>query len=193
MELRIQGKNLEVDQETRDYISRKVDRLSRHLAGISVAKIELAREKTRAQGNRVVAQVTLDVNGAVLRGEESGPNATAALDSVIDVLDRRVEKYKGKVYRSKLIRKSGKKVSIRKMDPTVPDEDSADEQILSAEGRVVRVKRFPIKPMKVDEAAFQMELLGHDFFMFCNSETDQHNVLYRRHDGDLGLIQPEPL
>ncbi len=81
-----------------------------------------------------MAQVTLDINGAILRGEESGPNATAALDSVIDVLDQRVEKYKGKVYRSKLIKKSGKNASIRKMDTAVPDEDSADEQILSAEG-----------------------------------------------------------
>ena len=74
-----------------------------------------------------------------------------------------------------------------------PEEDSTDDGIEELQGKVVRVKQFSIKPMTLDEAAFQMELLGHDFFLFLNGETDQYNLLYRRHDGDYGLIQTEPL
>ena len=132
----------------------------------------------------------------MLRGEERGANAVAAVDSVIDVMDRRIERYKGKVYKSKQVKKSGGAVSIRTLEvPSVPPEDgSAPEEVIqSSHAGLVRVKRFPIKPMTVDDAAFQMELLGHDFFLFLNSETEDHNVLYRRHDGDYGLIQPEPL
>ena len=119
----------------------------------------------------------------------------AAVDSVIDVMDRRLERYKSKAYRSEQAKKAGKNVSIRMLEaPDVPPvQNTDDDEVVEAEGRVVRIKRFPIKPMTVDEAAFQMELLVHDFFMFLNSEADQHNLLYKRRDGDYGLIQPEPL
>ena len=195
MEVRIHGRNLELDQMTRDYIDRKVSRLGRHLPGISTAAVELARENTRAQDQRVVAQATLDIDGTVLRGEERGANAMSAVDSVIGVRDRRIERYKGKVYRSEQAKKAGKNASIRSagVPPASPDEGSTDDEVVEAEGRVVRVKRFPIKPTTVAEAAFQMELLGHDFFLFLDSETDQYGLLYKRQDGDYGLIRPEPL
>ena len=195
MDLNIQAKNLQLNETTRDNIAKKVNRLARHLPGITWAKVELAMENTRAQDHRVVAQVTLDINGTVLRGEERGANAMAAVNSVVGVMDRRVERYKGKVYKSGQAKKTGRNTSIKSLDvpPVSSDAASDDTEIQSSEGRVVRVKRFPIKPMTVEDAVFQLELLGHDFFLFLNSETDQHNVLYRRHDGDYGLIQPEPL
>ena len=195
MELQITGRNLELNDQVRAHVTKKVNRLSRHLPGITSATVELAGENTQAQDHRVVAQVTLDIDGAVLRGEERGANAMAAVDSVVAVMDRRVERYKGKFYRSKQVKKTGGNVSIRTLDlPTAPSEEADDgAEVLEAEGRVVRIKRFPIKPITVAEAAFQMELLGHDFFMFLNSEMDQHNVLYKRRDGDYGLIQPEAL
>ena len=195
MELQIQGKNLELNDGTRDYITRKVNRLVRHLPRISTVVVELTRQNTREQDSRVIAQVTLDIDGTVLRGEEREANAMAAVDSVIDVLDRRIERYKGRVYNVERARRTGQNVSIRTMDiPTIPpDEDSADDEVVEAGGKVVRVKRYPIKPMTVDEAAFQMELLGHDFFLFLDSEMNQFNLLYKRRDGDYSLIQPEPL
>ena len=195
MELQIHGKNLELNEATRDYITRKVDRLSRHLPGITVATIELAKANTRAQDQRVVAQATLDIDGTVLRGEERGTDARSAVDAVIQVMDRRVERYKGKVYRSKQATKAGKNVSIRTLEapPIPPEEGVADTEFVEAGDKLVRVKSFPIKPMTLDDAAFQMELLGHDFLLFLNSETDQHNLLYKRNDGDYGLIQPEPI
>ncbi len=195
MELQIHGRNLEVNESTRDYITRKMGRLSRHLPDITTATVEMSRENSKAQDHRLVAQVTLDMDGTVLRAEERGASATAVVDSVIDLMDRRLERYKGKIYRSKQAKKSGKNASIRTLDvPEIPSQEGAgDDEALEAEGRVVRVKRFPVKPMTVDEAAFQMELLGHDFFLFQDSDTGQHNVIYRRRDGDYGLIQPEPL
>ncbi len=195
MELQIQGKNLELDGHTRDYIARKLNRLGRHLPDITMATVELERGNSKSQDRRVAVQVTLDIDGTMLRGEQRAPNAMAAVDSVIDVMDRRLERYKSKAYRSEQAKKAGKDASIR--PPEVPDappvQSTDDEDIVEAEGRVVRIKRFPIKPMTVDEAAFQMELLGHDFFMFLNGETDRHNLSYKRHDGDYGLIQPEPI
>ncbi len=194
MDLQIAGRNLELDPGTRDYVTRKLNRLERHLAGITTATVELVKENTRAQGHRVVAQVTLNIDGTVLRGEERGSNAKAAVDSAIAVMDRRIARYKGKAYRSEQAKRAGRDASLR-TPPSPPDalEPSEDEEVLESGGKVVRVKRFPVKPMTLEDAAFQMELLGHDFFLFLNSETDEHSVLYRRHDGGYGLIQPEPL
>ena len=192
MDLKIQSRNLELNEAVREHITKKVDRLSRHLPGITSAVVELARGSSRDQTGKVVAQVTLDIDGSVLRGEERGANAMAAVDSAIDVMDRRVERYKGKVYRSMQAKKSGRGDSIRIADAPPPTTEEEDEVVFE-DGSVVKVKRFPIKPMAVDEAAFQMELLGHSFFLFVNGDTEQHNVIYRRNDGDYGLIEPEPL
>lgn len=192
MDLKIQSRNLELNEAVREHITKKVDRLSRHLPGITSAVVELARGSSRDQTGKVVAQVTLDIDGSVLRGEERGANAMAAVDSAIDVMDRRVERYKGKVYRSMQPKKSGRGDSIRIADAPPPTTEEED-QVVFEDGSVVKVKRFPIKPMAVDEAAFQMELLGHSFFLFVNGDTEQHNVIYRRNDGDYGLIEPEPL
>lgn len=98
MDLKIQGRNLELNEAVRDHITKKMDRLGRHLSGITSAVVELARGSSRDQTEKVVAQVTLDIDGSVLRGEERGANAEAAVDFVIDVMDRRVERYKGKAY-----------------------------------------------------------------------------------------------
>lgn len=194
MDLRIYARNLELNDPTRDYISRKFDRLQRHLAGITTATVELSRESTRAQDQRVVAQLTLDIDGSMLRAEERGANARAAVDSAISIMDRRVERFKGRVYRSEQVKKAGRNASPRTLHAESSlEEASPEEEAIEAAGKVVRVKRFPIKPMTVDEAAFQMDLLGHSFFMFLNGETQQHNVLYVRRDGDYGLIEPEPL
>ena len=194
MELEIRGKNLDLTDVARDQISRKLSRLGRRLPEISTAVVELARERSRSQRAPVVAQVTLNIDGTVLRGEERGSNAVAAVDAVIDVMDRRVERYKGKAYRSQVVKKSGRNASIRTEGAPAPSEAEVEEDAVSeAGGRVVRTKRFAIKPMTLEEAAFQMDLLGHDFFLFRDGETEEYNLLYRRRDGDYGLIQPEPL
>lgn len=195
MELNISGRNLELNEETRDYVTKKVNRLGRRLPNITAATIELTRESTKAPEQRFVAQATLDIGGTVLRGEERAATVLAAVDSVIQMLDRRALRYKGRLYRSEQAKKAEKNLSIR--DAAVLDasasEDTEDDEIQDAVGKVVRLKRFPIKPMTLEEAALQMELVGHDFFLFLDSDTEIFNLLYRRRDGDYGLIQPEPL
>ena len=98
MELQIQGRNLEISDQVRSHVSQKLGQLSRHLPGLTRATVELASEPTRAQQDRVVAQVTLDVNGSILRAEQRAPNARAAINSVAEVLSRRIERYKGQTY-----------------------------------------------------------------------------------------------
>ena len=136
--------------------------------------------------------MTLDVDGTVLRGEEKGSNAAAAVDAALDVMDRRMERLKGRIYRSQQTKRSSvgrmQAEAAPDLDPETPGEEAADTG-----GVVVKTKRFPMKPMNVEDAAFQMDMLGHEFFLFLNGETGEHNVVYRRSDGDYGLIQPSPL
>lgn len=195
MDVEVQGKTVELDDRVRDQITKKLDRLGRHVPGVAAATVELSMENTKGKDQRVVVQVTLDINGTDLRSEEKGANTMAAVNAVTDVLDRRVERYKSRSYRSAQAKKPGKNVSIRTIDAPndLAEVVPVSEGTIESQRVVVRVKRFPIKPMTVDDTVFQMELLGHDFFMFLDSETVQHNLLYKRRDGDYGLIQPEPL
>lgn len=178
MELVIKGKNTEVSELLERYIERKLGRLDRRLRTIAGAEVTIARDTAKSQGDRYVVQVTLNSKGTLIRGEERGGDLFAAVDSVADVLTRQIERYKGRLYNK------GRGTSPLKAEPHMTPE--AEQP-----GSVVKVKRFPVKPMDADEAVEQMELLGHDFFLFFNSASGQFNVLYRRKDGDYGLIEPE--
>lgn len=184
MELVIKGKNMEVDKATQEYIQSKLNRLQRHLPDITEVKVELAQEMTKSAENRFVAQVTITTHGTLLRGEERASNVYAAIDTVVDVLNRQIERFKDKLYRSR-----------RRITPFRREEaaeEVQEEKVEEAkESRIVKVKRFPVKPMTPDEAADQMELLSHDFFIFFNPESNRFAVLYRRGDGNYGLIEPE--
>lgn len=178
MELVIKGKNMEISEAVKQYIDRKLGRLDRHLRTITEAEVAIAREMTKSRQHRYVVQVTLNSKGTLLRGEERGMDLFAAIDSVSDVLDRQIERYKGRLYHK------GRGTSPLKAETSLAPETEQP-------GRVVKVKRFPVKPMDAEEAVEQMELLGHDFFLFFNSASGQFNVLYRRKGGDYGLIEPE--
>jgi len=178
MELVIKGKNTEISEKVRQYIDRKFSRLDRHLNTITEAEVAIATEMTKSRQDRYVVQVTLSSKGNLIRGEERGVDLFAAIDSVSDVLDRQIERYKGRLHNK------GRGSSPLKAE--LPLTAEAEQR-----GRVVKVKRFTVKPMDAEEAVEQMELLGHDFFLFLNSASGQFNVLYRRNDGDYGLIEPE--
>lgn len=194
MELVLHARNLDLNQHMRQYISRKVNRVSRHLPEITLARVELVRQSTRSQKDQVSAQITLDVKGTILRAEERGRNVQAAFDAVVDVVDRRAQRLKAQIYRSEQA-KRGSRARPRRVPQGGPsgEEEPESREVLTSLGKVVRMKRFPMKPTTVEEAALEMELLGHTFFLFLNGETGSYNVLYRREDGDYGLIQPEPL
>lgn len=180
----LKGKNVEISQALRDYIAKKVDRLGRHLERILETKVELSRENTRSQVDRYAAQVTIFANHTILRAEERGEDLRVVIDLAMDTLDRRIGRYKGKLYgRGK--RAAATKAPAEVTEGPLPPDEAEDA------GKVVRHKRFPAKPMFPEEAAEQMELLGHGFFAFYNAASEHVCVIYRRKDGDYGLLEPE--
>ncbi len=179
MELQITGKNVKLIPEVRRYIERKMDKLSRHLPNIIESKVEVAEEKTKSSKQRFVAQVTINSGGILLRGEERGEDLFTAIDKVTAIMDRQIEHHKGKRYE----KGRGSSLARNAFNPEVETAEPTK--------KVVKVKRFAVKPMSVAEAIDQMELLGHDFFLFFNADTDSLNLLYRRKDGKYGLIEPE--
>ncbi len=179
MELQITGKNLEILPPVRSRIERKLGRISRHLPNIIESKVEITEEKTRSPQQHFVAQVTINSNGTLLRGEERGEDLFTAIDRVFEVIDRQIKRYKGRLL------KRGRGISLAR------GEFSPGVETAPPPKGVIKVKRFAIKPMPADEAIDQMELLGHDFFLFFNADTEKINLLYRRRDGNYGLIEPE--
>jgi putative sigma-54 modulation protein len=143
-------------------------------------------EKARRPDQRFIAEITADLKGTFLRGEERGETLHAAIDQVTDVLDRQIKRYK-----SKRSRRGG---SLSQLEEQViaqlADVEDPEPEVLE-DGAVVREKSHPMTRMTVQEAAAQMDLLGHGFYMFTNIESGEANVVYRRHDGDYGLIIPE--
>jgi ribosomal subunit interface protein len=187
MELIIKSRNGKLSERQRTYIDEKLQKLERHLDHESTATVEISSEKRRNQKNEVHRlQITLmGEHGVILRAEQSGDDLFRTVDEVQDVLQRQIKRYKDKHWRrSKLRRKSGEMVSSE--SPGVPTQDSANE-----EPRIVRVKEFKLKPMFTDEAIEQMELLEHSFFIFRDADTAQISMVYRRNDGNYGLIIPE--
>ena len=179
MELQITGKNIEVSPALRSYIERKLSKLGHHLPNIIEAKVEITEEKTKSPQHHFVAQVTINSSGTLLRGEERGDDLFTAIDRVEAVLNRQIEHYKGKLY------DKGRGSSLAR------GQFNQEMEMTQPTGRVTKVKRFAIKPMSVAEAIDQMELLGHDFFLFFNADSEELNLIYRRNDGNYGLIEPE--
>jgi len=172
MKLQIIPKNDLVLSETiENYAEKRVGKLDRYLPSISEGKLEISREDVKLPEQRFTVQVTLDSKGAA--------DIRTAIDEVVDALTSRIERYKGRLY------DRGKGVSLARKGI----EEGTEEG--EAPKRVVKTKHLLLKPMSVDEAVNQMELIGHDFFLFTNAETGRSNLLYRRKDGNYGLIDPE--
>ena len=179
MELQITGQNIELSPAVRRYVERKLGRLNRHLPNIVTSRVEIIAEKTKSPQQHYLVQVTLDSGGTLLRGEERGEDLFTAIDKVAAIMDRQIEHYKGKLY------EKGRGNSLAR------SEFMEEVKMTEPSRKVVKVKRFTVKPMSVAEAIDQMELLGHDFFLFFNANTEEINLLYRRKDGNYGLIEPE--
>lgn len=177
MELQITAKNVELTPTVRQSIERKLGKLGRHLPNILEYKIEISQEKTKSPEQHFLVQVTLNSNGAMLRGVERGEDLPTAIGKVAAVINRRIEHYKGKLY------EKGRGNSLARGE--------LHKEAAEPPRKVVKVKRFAVKPMSVPEAVDQMELLGHDFFLFFNADSEELNLLYRRQDGNYGLIEPE--
>ena len=171
--------NVEVSETLEAYVEKKIGKLSRYLPTIAEGKVEISHEGAKLPEQRFTVQVTLDSRGVLIRAQEESKDIRTAIDKIVDVLSKRIERYKGKLY------DKGRGISFARQGAAIEAEG------IEAPKRVVKSKRFLVKPMPVDEAISQMELLGHDFFLFIDADTERLNLLYRREDGDYGLIEPE--
>lgn len=183
MELELQVRHFDLTDTVRDYVERKVGRLDRYLPDLRATRVELARGVRRSQGEVYTAQMTSWVDSAILRAEEMNSDVFAAIDLASEKLYRQIERYKGK----RLDRRHDRRAEAvgQEMEMVMAEAEAEPEPVIA------RRKRFPIIPMSEDEAAEQLALLGHDFFLYFNPDTGSMNVLYRRKDGSLGLIEPE--
>jgi len=181
MKLQIIAKNnVEVSETLEAYVEKRIGKLDRYLPTISEGKVEISREGTKLPEQRFTVQVTLDSKGVLIRAQEKSKDIRTAIDKVVNVLSKRIERYKGKLY------DKGRGISFARQGAAIEAEE------IEAAKRVVKSKHFIVKPMPIDEAISQMELLGHDFFLFIDADTERINLLYRRDDGNYGLIEPEP-
>jgi putative sigma-54 modulation protein len=186
MEFIVKSRNGKVTQREQEYIKEKIGKLERYLDLISKVTVEVGEAQRRSQGTMHRAQVTLvGDHGILLRAEEYAPDFNSAIDTVHDNLQRQIQRYKDKHWRrGKLRRQAGEIIEV---GIETNGETASDGEVRP---RIVRTKEFQVKPMFSDEAVEQMELLGHDFFVFRDAENSQINVLYRREDGNYGLIVP---
>jgi putative sigma-54 modulation protein len=174
MQLSVKGRNLEVTPALRAYAEEKLKRLTRYLENIVAMHVVLSVAK-----HRQIAEVTLRVRDLTIRAEEEGEDLYSSIDLVAEKLERQILRYKERILAH--AGRGGNRAGRAATAAPVAEE----------EPRVVKTKRFAVKPAAVDEAILQMNLLGHSFYVFRNAATEEVNVLYRRRDGHYGLIEPE--
>jgi len=188
MQLTITGKNIEINDTLRKYVEKKIGRLDRYLPNIIDGRVELEKDEgARAADDRQVAQVTLRTKNAVLRAEEASNDIFTSIDSVVEKMQRQADRYKGKRRAKRIDDAQQAEAATVAVMEAVEEEEAAEEERTT----ISRIKRFHMIPMDEEEAVAQMELLGHDFYVFYNVNQSQINVLYRRRNGQYGLIQPE--
>jgi len=162
---------MEVTPALRDYVDKRLGKIEKYFEYPIAPQVTLSIER-----DRHIVEVTVPVNGMLLRGEEETGDMYSAVDLVLEKLEKQIEKYRTRLTRR--VRNVDKGAQASYIEP--------DDQ-----PKIVRVKRFAVKPMTAEEAVLQMNLLGHDFFVFRNSESEDVEVVYRRKDGNYGLIEPE--
>ena len=176
----VKGKNYEVPEPVREYAQRKLRRLERLLDDRSDATVELSVEQHRSVQDSHIVDVTLVIDGQTLRSSAAGSTHQAGIDVVLDKIERRAVSFR----ETSRVRKSSQ--TVRGAGAAAPEGGPADD----GARRIVKVKRFAIEPMFEEDAVAQMEELGHAFFVFVNAENERVSILYRRREGDYGLIEP---
>ena len=181
MKMEIRGKNVEVTEALRDYTQKRISKLEKYFEEIRTAHVTMSLE---GEGQKV--EVTIPLNGVILRGEETTEDMYMSVDMVLDKLEKQIEKF-----RSKLLNRH-RGTGLKQAPPVEGrKEKELEYRFVDDQFKVVRTKRFALKPMDEEEAIMQMNLLGHNFFVFFNAGSDEVNVVYRRNDGDYGLIEPD--
>ncbi len=179
MNLQVKGRNLEISDQIREYAEEKLGKLDRLVKDPTRIELELAVEKNPSISDNQIAEATVWTKGPVLRARETSADMKASIDQLVSKLERQVKRYREK----RRPRKHDHAHEIA-AEPAQA-EDSGDGPT------IVKTKQFAFKPMTADEAVLQLELVGHDFFVFRQAESGEINVVYRRRDGDYGLIEPQ--
>jgi putative sigma-54 modulation protein len=195
MQLQVSGRNLDITAPIREYAERKLARIERHLTEDTRVDLELAIERNRSISANQHAELTVWTRGPVLRAHEYAEDMYAAIDLAVDKLDRQVRRYRE---RRRHWRPHHQARDIEALLPLADDDEGVS--LTTGNGgdpelpipTIVKTKRFNMKPMHPDEAALQLELVGHEFYVFLNAESDAVAVIYRRRDGNLGVIEPVP-
>ncbi|MNS43954.1 putative sigma-54 modulation protein [compost metagenome] len=189
MDLVIRGKNMDVTDSLRDYAQQKLGRITKILDGIIDAQVEFNVIKNKRVANDQIVEVTLHLSGGVIRAEEAKDNMYAAIDLVTDKVERQLKRFKGKHNSYDRTKTSSGVLEIELEVPvTVVSAEEFEEE--REEAQIVRNKQIEVNAMTPEEAARQLEMLGHDFYVFRNVESKEVNVLYHRRDGHYGLIEP---
>lgn len=188
MKLQVTGKNLDVTDPIVDYAERKLTKLTKHLDESTRVELELAVERNPSIADSQVAEATVWTKGPVLRARECSADMYASIDLLADKLERQVKRYRERRHRGRPHHANGHGAPLPDFrgpdEGELPPVDGQDDPV------IVKTKRFNMKPMDPDEAALQLELVGHTFYVFLNAETDAVAVIYRRRDGNLGVIEP---
>lgn len=188
MEILVKGRNIPVTEALERYASGKVERVAKFFDDArsdSRAEVELSHERNPSIPEPEVAEATLFINGSVLKAREASVDMYASIDRMTDKLERQVRRYRGR----QIDRWQGQ-IKRQSQGPQADPEPFVVEEEEEVEPRIVRTKQFQMKPMNAEEAVLQMELLDHDFYVFTSADTGDINVVYRRRDGDYGLIEP---
>lgn len=182
MKFNIRGENIEVTNALKEYVEKKVGRIERYFDTPPTSEVNVTMKVVKDAHS---IEVTVQLPGVVLRGEEANEDMYAAIDLVVEKIERQIRKHKTKINRK--FRQEGSLRTLFKEEVSTNHVSTEEEEEL----QLVRTKRFNIKPMDIEEAILQMDMLGHSFFVFSNSESEEVNVVYKRKDGRYGLIEPE--
>lgn len=178
MKYNLRGHNIEITDALRDYVEKKLGRIEKYFDTPPVAEVQVTLSVKKLDHT---IEVTMPLNGIILRAEETSTDMYASIDLVGEKLERQIRKYKTKVNRK--FENQGVRSMFKELS-SLPDEREEEDFA------IVKTKSFTVKPMVVEEAILQMNLLGHDFFVFLNAEEDGVNVVYKRRNGQYGLIKP---
>lgn len=189
MKVMVHGRNVDVTDYVKEYVTKKVGKLERYLPQIGDVRAELTQNMTRSADDRYTAQITIWTNGQILRAEEATSDIFASIDATVDKMASQIRRFKGRRYdnRRRASHAVTREAEITATAPAADEIAEAEEEAV----RIIRRKEFMIQPMDEEEAVEQMELLGHDFFVFFNPQAKAVNVIYKRRDGNYGLLQPQ--
>nr|WP_300006025.1 ribosome-associated translation inhibitor RaiA [Tissierella sp.] len=176
MNIQFVGKNVEVTDALREVTEKKLNKLEKYFQESIEGNVTFSTQK-----NNKTIEVTINIPGTIIRAEETSDDMYASIDKSVDVLERQIRKYK-----TKLQKKYKENQTIRFENVLPLQEDEEDDK-----PNIVRTKKFSVKPMNSEEAILQMELLGHNFFVYRDGETNDIGVIYKRKDGNYGLIEPQ--